>query len=64
MGGREAPEGEDVHILITDSCCYTAEPTQHCKTVILQLKFKIRIKTIREDKKKKNPRVPELYHSN
>ena len=37
-GGRDAPEGGVIYILIVNSRCCTAE-TQHCKTIILQLKI-------------------------
>ena len=40
--GREIQEGGDICILMADSCCHMAEPTQHCKAIILQIKFKKR----------------------
>ena len=36
----EAQEGVDVYIFMTDLCCCTAEPTQHCKALFHQLKNK------------------------
>ena len=37
---REAQMGGNIYILIVDSCCCTAEITQYCKTINLQLKKK------------------------
>ena len=39
--GREAPEGGDICILISDYCCMQ-KPTQYCKAIILQLNIKIK----------------------
>ena len=38
-GGREVQEGGDIRVLMANSCGYTAEPTQYCKSVIFQLKI-------------------------
>ena len=34
-GGRKAQEGGDTGIQITDSLCFTVEPTQHSKAIIV-----------------------------
>ena len=36
VGGTQ--NGGDKYILMADSCCCMAEPVQHCKVIILQLK--------------------------
>ena len=39
--GGDVQEGGDICILMADSCCCIVlqKPTQHCKAIILQLKF-------------------------
>lgn len=38
----EIHEGGDICILKADSCCCTAKLIQRCKTIILQLKIRIK----------------------
>ena len=37
--GGKAQEGGDTFILIADSHCFTAKLIQHCKAIILQIKY-------------------------
>jgi len=36
-GGREAQMGRDIYTVMTDSHCCTAETTEPCETIFLQL---------------------------
>ena len=52
--GREAQEGGDICIIMAELLCCMAEPTQHCKAIILQLKINKFLKEKMTNNKKIN----------